>query len=96
MHKNVWKLTVNRINFFIKTNEKYNNSVEDFKPVNQRSLYDSLPVAFTVNDVYKECLKLGVKTPVKIIIFNWKKLGYVKKLSKNEFEKTSPSKKNGK
>lgn len=66
---------------------RYNNECEEMPNLSQRSLYNELDDKFSTNDVYAQCLKQNIKTPVRMVIFQWKKLGYVKKLSKNEFEK---------
>lgn len=67
---------------------RYNNEVEDMPNLNQRSLFTELGRAFTKNDVYALCVRQGIKTPVRQIIFQWIKLGYVKKTGKGEYEKT--------
>ena len=66
---------------------RYNNEVEDMPNLNQRSLFTELGKAFTKTDVYSLCVRQGIKTPVRQIIFQWVKLGYVKKTGKNEYEK---------
>lgn len=66
---------------------QYNNAVEDTPNLAQRNLYQNLGAKFTKNDVYVLCMKQGIKSPVRQIIYQWVKLGYVRKLSKNEFEK---------
>lgn len=66
---------------------QYNNAVEDTPNLAQRNLYQNLGAKFTKNDVYVLCMKQGIKSPVRQIIYQWVKLGYVRKLSKNDFEK---------
>ena len=68
---------------------RYNNEVEDMPNLNQRSLFTELSQAFTKNDVYAQCIRQGIKTPVRQIVYQWIKLGYVKKTGKNEYEKLS-------
>lgn len=68
---------------------RYNNEVEDMPNLNQRSLFTELGRAFTKNDVYALCVRQGIKTPVRQIVFQWVKLGYVKKTGKGEYEKTT-------
>lgn len=70
---------------------RYNNEVEDMPNLNQRSLFTELAQAFTKNDVYAQCIRQGIKTPVRQIVYQWIKLGYVKKTGKNEYEKLSAS-----
>lgn len=67
---------------------RYNNEVEEMPNLNQRSLFNNLSQAFSKSDVYALCMRQGIKTPVRQIIYQWAKLGYVKKISKNEYEKT--------
>lgn len=66
---------------------RYNNEVEDMPNLNQRTLFTELGRAFTKSDVYALCVRQGIKTPVRQIIFQWVKLGYVKKTGKGEYEK---------
>lgn len=66
---------------------RYNNDVEDMPNLNQRSLFTELGKAFSKSDVYALCVRQGIKTPVRQIIFQWVKLGYVKKTGKGEYEK---------
>lgn len=66
---------------------QYNNVVEDTPNLTQRSLYNQLPDKFNKNDVYVLCMKQGIKTPVRIVIHAWIKLGYANKLAKGEYEK---------
>lgn len=68
---------------------RYNNEVEDAPNLNQRSLFAELPQAFTKNDVYAQCVKQGIKSPVRQIVYQWIKLGYVKKIGKNDYEKVT-------
>ena len=66
---------------------RYNAETQEQPFTPQRSLFNDLADAFTVNDVYAQCVRQGIKTPVRNIIYQWNKLGYVKKLSKTEYEK---------
>lgn len=70
----------------------YNNTVEDTPNLAQRSLYNQLGDSFNKNDVYILCMKQGIKTPVRMIVHQWIKLGYVNKVAKNEYEKTRKDK----
>ena len=65
----------------------YNNAVEDTPNLTQRSLYNQLGSKFTKNDLYVLCMKQGIKTPVRQIVHQWAKLGYVKKVTKSDYEK---------
>lgn len=66
---------------------QYNNVAEDTPNLAQRSLYNQLPERFTKNDVYVLCMKQGIKTPVRMIVHQWAKLGYVNKETKNDYVK---------
>lgn len=70
----------------------YNNTVEDTPNLVQRSLFNQLGDTFTKNDVYVLCMKQGIKTPVRQIVYQWVKLGYVNKLDKNNYEKVGRNK----
>ena len=69
---------------------RYNNEVEEGPHLAQRSLYNELPESFTKADVFNQCVKMGIKTPVRHIISRWKSIGYVKKLSSTDYEKVTP------
>ena len=64
------------------------NEQTDVSPIAvQRSVFDKLEDTFTKNDVYVVCLKQGIKTPVRRILFDWKKLGYIQQEDKETFKK---------
>jgi hypothetical protein len=67
--------------------KRYNSETQDQPLFAQKSLFNELSDAFTANDVYAQCMKLGIKTPVRMVIYQWTKLGYVKKIGKNEYSK---------
>lgn len=67
--------------------KKY-NEVNDVSPVMvQRTVFDNLEETFTKNDVYVVCMKQGIKTPIRRIIFDWKKLGYLEQINKETYKK---------
>lgn len=66
---------------------KYNEQTDYIPHVVQRTVYDALGDSFTRNDVYATCLKQGIKTPIRRIIFDWKKLQYIEQLDKDNFKK---------
>ena len=68
---------------------RYNNEVEDDVSMPRRALFNELPQRFTKKDVYDDCMKLMIKTPVRNIIYLWQKNGYIKKVGDNEYEKTN-------
>ena len=64
------------------------NEQTDVNPVIvQRSVFDTLSDSFTKNDVYVTCMKQGIRTPVRRIIFDWKKLGYIEQQDKEHYKK---------
>ena len=66
---------------------KYNEQTDVVQKVVQRTVFDSLGETFSRNDVYAVCLKQGIKTPIRRIIFDWKKLNYIEQVDKNNFKK---------
>lgn len=59
--------------------DKYNEVAEKGTVrLSQKGVYELLEDKFNRNDVYAACKRLGKKTPVKVIIFNWKKLKAIK------------------
>lgn len=67
--------------------EKYNSQAETTPKLVQRTVFNELPQKFTKSDVYVVCTKQGIKTPIRRIIFDWKKLGYIEVESKDVFIK---------
>lgn len=66
---------------------KYNEQTDVVPTIVQRTVFDSLPNDFTRSDVYSVCVKQGIRTPVRRILFDWKKLGYVEKKDKENYSK---------
>lgn len=66
---------------------KYNEQASETPKLVQRSVFNELPKDFSRNDVYVVCTKQGIKTPIRRILFDWKKLGYIKQRDKENFEK---------
>ena len=67
--------------------KRYNEQTDVSPVIVQRSVFDQLDDCFTKNDVYVTCMKQGIKTPVRRIIFDWKKLGYIEQKDKEHFKK---------
>ena len=67
--------------------DKYNLQADIAPRLVQRTVYNELPDNFSKNDVYVVCAKQGIKTPIRRIIFDWKKLGYIEELNKDTFKK---------
>ena len=67
---------------------KYNEQTDYVPHVVQRTVFDALDTNFSRNDVYCVCMKQGIKTPVRRIIHDWKKLKYIEQVDKENFKKT--------
>ena len=67
--------------------EKY-NEVTTSRPVRvQPSVFEKLGHKFTTNDIYVQCKKLGILTPVRRIVHEWKKLGCIEVGDKDTYIK---------
>ncbi|MEE0235495.1 MAG: DUF3987 domain-containing protein [Bacteroidales bacterium] len=66
---------------------KYNEQSEVMPHVVQRTVFDALNDNFDRNDVYIICTKQGIKTPVRRILHDWKKLSYIKQIDKEHYTK---------
>ena len=66
---------------------RYNNETETEPSISQRSLYTALPAEFTKTDIFNECLRQNIKTPVRVITCKWKQLGVIEKTGKGEYRK---------
>lgn len=67
--------------------QKYNEQADTTPKLVQRSVFNELPQTFSRNDVYVVCMKQGIKTPIRRILFDWKKLNYVEQIDKDTFKK---------
>ena len=67
--------------------DKYNNQASDAPHLTQRMVFEKLGKEFTKNDVYAVCVKQGIKTPIKNIIYNWKKNNIIKKTAAGSYKK---------
>ena len=66
---------------------RYNSEVESDVQTPHKPIFNNLPQAFTKNDVYAQCIKSGIKTPIRQIIYLWCKQGYIKKTDDGGYEK---------
>lgn len=66
---------------------KYNEQADTAPKLVQRTVFNEVPETFNRNDVYVVCMKQGIKTPVRRILFDWKKLGYCEQVDKDTFKK---------
>lgn len=67
--------------------EKYNEIGSTAPQLSQRNLYGSLPKEFSKSDLYAACVKAGVKTPLRRIIFDWKKIKAIEQKGNDKYEK---------
>lgn len=66
---------------------RYNEQTDVSPVMVQRTVFDNLEDSFAKSDVYTVCLKQGIKTPVRRIIHDWRKLGYIEQLDKEHYKK---------
>lgn len=67
--------------------QKYNEQADVTPKLVQRTVFNELPATFSRSDVYVVCNKQGIKTPIRRIIFDWKKLKYIEQIDKETFKK---------
>ena len=73
--------------------QKYNERGDENKASGKKiysvgqSVYDTLPDRFTRGELDAVVRRCGLKTPVKAVICNWKKLGMIVKRGENEWQK---------
>lgn len=67
---------------------KYNKETSVTLNLTQRSVFGALGETFTRADVMAVCLRQGIKTKVRRILFDWKKQGFISDTEKkDEFKK---------
>lgn len=74
-----------------KYNETFNDAIAN-GPTQQPDLYSVLPEDFTKEDLYIHCKKMGIRTPLKSIVFKWKRDGAIKAVSKGKYKKMKNAK----
>ena len=67
--------------------QKYNEQADVAPNLSQRSVFASLGETFTRSDMYVVCTRQGIKSPLRQIIYDWKKFGYIEKIDKDTFKK---------
>lgn len=67
--------------------EAYNGIEDAAVHVPQRNLFGELPDTFTTNDVYTLCLKHNIGTPVRRILFEWRRIKVVERVDKKTYKK---------
>ena len=76
----LWWMDVDLENSLKLFGDKYND-IQSKTTIKSRAyggIYDSLPSTFEKSDLLAASLKNGIRTPVKIIIYKWKKAGLIK------------------
>lgn len=66
---------------------KYNEISDPVPNLTQRNVFNSLPDEFEKSDLYVVTTKQGIKTPLRQILFSWKRIGVVKEVEKGKFKK---------
>lgn len=66
---------------------KYNDQADTTPTLVQRTLFNELADTFSKNDMYMLCMRQNIKTPLRRITFEWKKLGYIEQIDKDTFKK---------
>lgn len=67
--------------------DKYNELRQPEVRITQRLIYGSLDDNFTVSDLRQLCHQQGVRTPVRRILFDWRKVGLLEEVAKGEYKK---------
>ena len=69
--------------------EKYNKLQNEATVESKRhqGLFESLGDEFTKNDVIEQCMKQGVHSKVKVIIYRWKKDKVITKVNNDTYKK---------
>ena len=66
---------------------KYNEEADTAPNLTQRTVYSELGDTFTRNDIYNVCMRQGIKTQIRRIVFDWKKQGFIEPVNKETFKK---------
>ena len=66
---------------------RYNEQAEVVGRQFQRQVFEVLGPEFTKTDVYTACLRQGIKTPVRQIVYKWRQLGYIESTGKDNYKK---------
>ena len=66
---------------------RYNNETEQGPQLRNKSLYNELGDTFTKEDVYAQCVRLGIKSPVRSIVHGWVAIKAARKVDKNKWQK---------
>lgn len=88
-----WWMDVDIENMLKLWGAKYNEQAEVTPKLYNRSAFDSLNDEFTKNDIFVILKRQNIKTPVKQVLYTWKKNGYIEKIDKENYKKTAKTKK---
>ena len=89
----LWFADTDLRNSLMAFGQKYNERGDENKASGKKtysvgqSVYDTLPDRFTRGELDAVVRRCGLKTPVKAVICNWKKLGMIVKRGENEWQK---------
>ena len=89
----LWFADTDLRNSLMAFGQKYNERSNENKEAKKKayavgeSVYDALPDRFTRSDLQAVVHRHEMKTPVKVILSNWKKLGMIVKRGENEWQK---------
>ncbi|MBO4429914.1 MAG: DUF3987 domain-containing protein [Bacteroidaceae bacterium] len=89
----LWFADTDLRNSLMAFGQKYNERGDENKASGKKtysvgqSVYDTLPDRFTRGELDAVVRRCGLKTPVKAVICNWKKLGMIVKHGENEWQK---------
>ena len=72
--------------FGVKYNKLQNEA--EVETNHHQGLFESLENEFTKNDVIEQCMKLGVRSKVKMIIYRWTKDKAITKINSDRYKKT--------
>lgn len=89
----LWFADIDLRNSLLAFGVKYNERSDENKEAKKKtyavgeSVFDALPERFTRGDLQAVVHRHEMKTPVKVILSNWKKLGMIVKRGENEWQK---------
>lgn len=66
---------------------RYNEETKNAPHLPQKHVFNELPEVFDKDAVYIQCTRQGINTPIRQIIYKWVNMGFVKKISKDQWQK---------
>ena len=66
---------------------RYNKETDVMPNLTQRKVFTELNTEFSKEDVYVVCVRQGIKSPVRQIIYGWTKQGFITKVGDNKYKK---------